>query len=64
MVAIHNMTITMIGDMVEDIALVEVGVAIDLPVVEVMKISKNHHQVCFDQLGVKKKNRKLVPHES
>jgi len=45
MVAIHNTIITMIGDVVEDVALVEVGVAMDLPVVEVMKISRNHHQV-------------------
>ena len=62
MVAIHNMIITMIGGVVEDGALVEVGVAMHLPVVEVMKISRNHHQVRFDQFGEKK--RKPVPHES
>jgi len=45
MVAIHNMITIMIGDVVEDGALVEVDVVMDQPVVEVLKILRNHHQV-------------------
>ena len=45
MVATHNKIITMTEAVAEGVVHVEVGVAMDLLVQEVMKTLKNHHQV-------------------
>jgi len=51
MVATHNKIITMTEAMAEGVVHVEVGMAMNLLVQEVMKTLKNHHQVAM-VLGV------------
>ena len=47
----NNKITTMIGDVAEDEVQEEVGGAMDLVEAEIMKISKNHHQVCITIYG-------------